>query len=329
MSDLLNLITPFPEQNSTFAESVDSLYYFIFWLSAVFFVLIIGLMVYFMMKYRRVEGQEPEKSPSHNTPLEVSWSVLPGFLVLFIFAWGFNTYVDMRTPPNDAYEINVTASMWSWQFGYPTGAVDGELHIPVGTPVKLIMQSKDVIHSLYVPAFRAKQDVVPGRYSGMWFEATKTGKFDLFCTEYCGQKHSDMITKVVVHPLNKEGVTEEVSQTFDEWMEIAMDPAEGGKKTPAEAGQKVVGMFGCLQCHSVDGSKKVGPSFKGFFGKEVDITGVGKVKMDENYIRESILEPNAKVRAGFDPKMPSFKGNMKDEWIDYVIAYIKSIQDEK
>jgi len=325
METFRNLLDPFPSQQSTFAANVDAIYYFIFWLSTFFFVIIVALMCYFVVKYRRVEGQEPEKSPSHNTPLEVTWSVVPGILVLGIFWWGFTGYVDMRSPPAETYDINVTGQMWSWQFKYGTGAVDSELHVPVGTPVRLIMQSKDVIHSLFVPAFRVKQDVVPGRYSGLWFEATEVGTFDLFCTEYCGQKHSDMITKVVVHATDEAGVTDEVPQTFDKWLEVASDPLEGGRIPLEQAGEKVIGMFGCLQCHSIDGSKKVGPSFKGHFGQQVQ-TRDGSVLMDENYIRESILEPNAKIRQGYDPKMPSFKGAMKDEWIDAVIAYIKSIQ---
>lgn len=316
----------FPEQVSTFAGAVDFLFFFIFWISVFFFVLVVGMMTYFVLKYRRVEGQEPEHSHSHNTPLEVTWSVVPGILVLIIFALGFVPYMDMRSPPADTYEINVTANMWNWNFRYPTGAVSGELHVPIGTPVKLVMRSQDVLHSLYVPAFRVKQDVVPGRYTGMWFEATKTGTYDLFCAEYCGQKHSDMITKVVAHALEREALTEPGEQTFDEWMEIASDPglgADGKPIPPHEAGERVVGMFGCMQCHSDDGTKKVGPSFKGYYGKEVDIVNMGKVPMDEEYIRESILEPNAKIRLGYEPKMPSFKGQMKDEWIDFIIAYIK------
>ncbi|HCS53544.1 cytochrome c oxidase subunit II [Rubinisphaera sp.] len=329
MTQFWNLLNPFPGQHSTFASNVDAIFYFIFWLSMFFFVAIVGFMIYFMIKYRRVEGQEPESSPSHNTPIEVAWSVIPGFLVLGIFWWGFTGYVDMRSPPAEAYEVNVIASMWQWQFKYPTGAISDKLHIPVNRPVKLIMQSKDVLHSLYVPSFRAKQDVVPGRYSGMWFEATDVGVYDLFCTEYCGQKHSDMITKVVVHSTSPEGTTEEVNQTFERWMEIASNPLndEQGQPLPLDvAGKKLVDTFQCAQCHSIDGTKKVGPSFKGNYGKEVEIVGQGKVLMDENYIRESILEPTAKIHVGYEPKMPSFKGQMKDEWIDAVIAYIKSIQ---
>ena len=314
----------FPEQNSTFAPTVDTLYYFIFWLSMFFFVAIVGLMVYFMIRYRRVEGQEPEVSPSHNTPLEVSWSVLPGFLVLGIFGWGFVGYMDMRRPPTEAYEIHVTANMWAWQFKYPNGAINNELHIPVGQPIKLVMRSADVIHSLYVPAFRAKQDVVPGRYSGMWFEALQPGTFHLFCAEYCGQQHSDMITKVVVHVVNESELTEPGEKTFAQWVEDAADPLKD--VSLAEGGKKVIEMFGCLQCHSLDGTRKVGPTYKGAYGKMVPIQGQPSVMMDAEYIRESILEPNAKIHEGYEPRMPSYKGQMKDEWIDAVIAYIQSLE---
>lgn len=313
----------FPVQNSTFAPSVDALYHFIFWLSTFFFVIIIGMMMYFVVKYRRVDGVEPQKSPSHNTPLEVTWSVVPGFLVLGIFAWGFASYMDMRSPPAETYDIHVTASTWAWNFKYPSGAVDNHLHVPVGQPVKLIMRSQDVIHSLFVPAFRVKQDVVPGRYSGLWFQAVEKGEHDLYCAEYCGQKHSDMLAKVYVHVTDPAQLTEPGEQTFAQWEEVASDPLIDG---PVKGGEKLIGMFGCLQCHSIDGSAKVGPSLKGFYGSEVAIAGQGKVKMDEEFIRESLFEPNAKIREGYKAGMPSFKGQMKDEWVDAIIAYIKSIQ---
>ena len=219
----------FPVQNSTFAPTVDALFYLIFWISTFFFVLIMGLMVFFMIKYRRIDGVEPEQSPGHNTTLELSWSILPALIVLVIFGWGFAGYVDMRTPPEDSYEINVTASMWSWQFRYPTGAISDKLHIPVNTPVKVIMQSKDVLHSLFVPAFRVKQDVVPGRYTGLWFEAKNPGVFDLFCAEYCGKKHSDMITKVVVHNTDPNSTDLNADPNFDTWLADASDPIKDGE----------------------------------------------------------------------------------------------------
>jgi len=316
----------FPVQNSTFAPSIDALFYFIFWVSTFFFVLIITLMVAFVIKYRRVEGVEPASSPGHNTALELSWSILPALIVLVIFGWGFATYVDMRTPPEDSYEINVTASMWSWQFRYPSGAISSELHVPVNTPVKVILQSKDVLHSFFVPAFRIKQDVVPGRYTGAWFEAKTPGTFRLFCAEYCGQKHSDMITKVIVHNTDPASTDLNDHPNFATWLADASDPIKDNEPL-YEGGKRVTEILGCVQCHSNDGSKKVGPSFKGTFGTKQKLSTGKTITVDENYIRQSILDPTSQIRSGFDPKMPSFKGTIKDEWIDAVIAYLKHLKE--
>ncbi len=317
----------FQVPNSTFAPTVDGLYYFIFWVSVFFLTLIASLMVIFVVKYRRVEGVEPPKSPGHNTALELGWSILPAFIVLIIFGWGFAGYVDMRSPPDEAYEINVTASMWQWNFRYPTGAVTGELHVPANKPVKLIMQSKDVIHSLFVPAFRIKQDVVPGRYTGVWFEALEEGTFDLLCAEYCGQQHSDMITKVFVHNNDPSKTDLSDNPNFDTWLADASDPIKDNEPLH-EGGKRITEMLGCVNCHSSDGSKKVGPTFKGSFGTTRNLQDGKTVTVDENYIRQSILDPNSQVAQGFDPKMPSFKGTMKDEWIDAVIAYLKHLKKE-
>ncbi len=315
----------FPAQNSTFAPTVDALYYFIFWISVFFLTLITALMVFFVVKYRRIDGVEPPESPGHNTLLELSWSILPAFIVLIIFGWGFAGYVDMRSPPDEAYEINVTASMWSWQFRYPTGAISKELHLPAGKPVKLIMQSKDVLHSLFVPAFRVKQDVVPGRYTGLWFEALEPGTFTLFCAEYCGQQHSDMHTTVVIHNTDPSKTDLNNHPNFDTWLDDASDPIKDGEPLH-ESGKRITEILGCVQCHSNDGSKKVGPTFKGSFGTTRKLQSGKTVTVDENYIRQSILDPNSQVAQGFDPKMPSFKGTIKDEWIDAVIAYFKHLK---
>ncbi len=318
----------FPVQNSTFAPTVDALYYFIFWISVFFLVLISTLMVIFMVKYRRIDGVEPEESPGHNTLLELSWSVLPALIVLVIFGWGFAGYVDMRSPPEEAYEINVTASMWQWNFRYPTGAVSDKLHVPANTPVKLIMQSQDVVHSLFVPAFRVKQDVVPGRYTGVWFEALEAGEFDLFCAEYCGKQHSDMITKVVVHTTDPASTDLANKPNFETWMADAADPIKDNEPL-YESGKRIIKMLGCVNCHTVDGTKKVGPSFKGTFGTQQKLHNGETITVDENYIRQSILDPNSQIRAGFPPgQMSSFKGIIKDEWIDAVIAYFKHLKEE-
>ncbi|MBL4885515.1 MAG: cytochrome c oxidase subunit II [Planctomycetaceae bacterium] len=317
----------FPVPNSTFAPTVDGLFYLILGISAFFFIAIMGLMVFFMIKYRRIDGVEPESSPGHNTALELTWSIIPVLIVIGIFGWGFTGYVDMRSPPDDAYEINVTASTWAWDFRYSTGAPSKELHIPVNTPVKLIMQSQDVLHSLFVPAFRVKQDVVPGRYSGLWFQAKEPGSFDLFCAEYCGKQHSDMITKVIVHNTDPANTNLNDNPNFETWLADASDPIKDNEPL-YESGKRITEILACTQCHTADGSKKVGPSFKGTFGTQQKLSNGKMITVDENYIRQSILDPTSQIRDGFKTPMPSFKGRIKDEWIDAVIAYFKHLKKE-
>ncbi len=189
-----------PPQVSTVAHSVDWLFNFILAISVFFFILITLVMVIFVLKYRRREGQTAQASPSHNLPLELTWTAIPLVLVIIIFFFGFKGFLDMATPPANAYEVMVEGQKWNWSFTYPNGYVDQNLHVPVDRPVQLVMSSADVIHSLYVPAFRIKMDVVPGRYTKVWFEATEPGEYDLFCAEYCGTSHSDMLALVIVHP---------------------------------------------------------------------------------------------------------------------------------
>lgn len=335
----------FPEPNSTFAEQVDGLYDFILIWCVIFFVPMMGLMFYFMIRYRRRPGVDAVKTATHNTPLELAWSIIPGILLVVIFARGFWGYADMRQAPADADEVDVYAKMWNWSFKYKNGYIDDQLHVVAGKPVKLTMRSDDVIHSLFVPAARAKQDVVPGRYSMLWFQPLEPGIYHVFCTEYCGTKHSDMITKMVVHPqegeytaktiVSKEGdkVEDVVLTTFDAWLEYASDIRNvyigpDGKFSPVMAGAALYEKRGCNQCHSIDGTKKVGPTFKGSFGTQIPIQGGTKVAMDENYIRESVLYPNAKIHEGYPAKMPSFLGQLKDIEIDALIAFIKDLKSE-
>ncbi|MBX7165847.1 MAG: cytochrome c oxidase subunit II [Pirellulales bacterium] len=303
----------FPEQKSTVAAEVDWVFYFILTLSLIFFVIIIALMVLFMIAYRRQPGVEPADSPAHSTALEVTWSVVPGVLLIFIFYWGFAGYLDLRTPPSDSYDISVMARQWSWEFTYPNGFSDKDLHVPAGRPVRLVMTSNDVLHSLYVPAFRVKQDVVPGRYTYMWFNA-EPGEYQLFCTEYCGTDHSDMLAKVIVHPADE----------FPAWLEKASNVAE--TLPPVEAGRYYYERKGCAQCHTIDGTPRVGPSFKGVYGRQEKLADGSTVTVDENYIRESILDPQAKVVAGFKPVMSSYKGMLKDKQISVIIEFLKSLK---
>lgn len=303
-----------PPAASTSAGEVDAVFNFILWLSAFFFALIVGLMLLFVVRYHRRRAARAEPSPRHNTLLELTWTIVPLLLVMVIFGWGFKVFLDLNTVPADAYEVQVTGQKWKWLFTYPNGHVDENLHVPIHRPVRLVMTSEDVIHSFFVPAFRVKRDVVPGRYSKLWFEATRAGEYDVFCAEYCGSSHSDMIAKVIVHP---EG-------EFEAWLAKEADVLS--KLPPAEAGARLYKIRGCAQCHSVDGSAGIGPTLSGLFGEAVPLVGGGSVVAEENYLRESILEPQAKVVAGFQPVMPTYKGRLTDAEITALIAYIKTLQ---
>ncbi len=326
----------FREAGTAEAGAVDNLYYGILAICVVFFVLIVALMVLFVARYYARPGHQAEHTPHHNNTLEAAWSIFPGFLVVGIFWYGVIGYLDLRTPPENAYEINVVAKKWNWAFEYPNGVIRPNLHVPQDRPVKLIMRSDDVLHSLYIPAFRVKMDCVPGRYSTLWFsakeatpaeditnlsaeEALLTGSdekgYDLFCTEYCGQGHSSMNAKVYVHE----------SGTFEAWLEEAnkIDPAS----SPVELGRNLWLQRGCKQCHSIDGKSGTGPTWQGTYGTEQEMVGGAKVEVDPNYIRESILNPMAKIRAGYKGVMPSYQGQLKDAELDALIYFIRSLKD--
>ncbi len=308
----------FPQRGSTGAGLVDEVFYFILIISIVFFVLIVAVMLLFIMKYRRVEGRTAEKTPTHSNALEAVWTIIPVILVAIIFTWGFIGYMDVRQAPDDSYEIKVYAKKWAWSFGYPNGYIDENLHVPADRPIRLVMSSSDVIHSLYVPAFRLKMDIVPKRYSTTWFNAVDPGakeaEYNLFCAEYCGDQHSTMTAKVVVHP----------SGEFEKWLEDASNFLE--RMSPEEGGELLYERRGCIQCHTIDGGAKTGPTFKGSFGTEQTLANGDKITVDENYIRESIMDPLAKVRAGYKPVMPTYRDQLKDEEIDAIIAFIKSLK---
>ena len=319
------------------AEEVDWLFWFITWVSVAFFIPIVGFMIQFMWKYRHRPGHQAEHSPHHNNTLEATWSLIPLLIVVMIFYWGFVGFIDMRNPPDDAYEINVEAQKWSWAFKYPNGGVDTNLHVPLDRPVKLIMSSSDVLHSLYIPSFRTKMDCVPGKYTTLWFRATQASQddngdgkfdyvgeplgtpeddFDLFCAEYCGTGHSSMFAKVVVHEAGG----------FEEYLKKLIDPRSQG--TPVKVGETLYKRRGCAQCHSIDGTDNRangGPSFKGHFGKMHQFADGSSHEMDENYIRESILNPQAKIRKGYRPVMPTFQGQLSNDQIFAIIQYIKSV----
>lgn len=320
------------------AREWDSLYHFLVALSVFFFVLVIGGMIYFAIKYRSSVAKKT-KYITHSTALEWIWVGVPSLLLLFIFAWGYVVYRDMVSAPANAYEIRVIGKQWLWQFQYDFGKTSiGELVVPMNKPVKLVMTSEDVLHSFFVPNFRVKSDVVPGMYTSVWFEAKVRGIHPVFCTEYCGTSHSGMLAKIVA-------VTQDEFETFKKGGKLPAMPYAGelvavaasagaadasvSRDTMVDAGRKQYESKGCVACHSIDGSAKVGPTHKGVFGRKETVVENGKeteVTVDDNYLRESIENPNAKVVKGFGPVMPTFKGMITETEMNEILAYLKSLK---
>ena len=301
-----------PPQGTELAGKIDSLYTFLVWISLISSVLVIGGMVYFAVKYRRQTANDKTAYIPHNAFLEFLWSFIPFVLFMVVFGWGWWIFHDMRKMPENAFEVHVTGQKWYWDFAYKSGRkTSGEVYVPVGEPVKLIMNSRDVIHSFYIPGFRVKQDVVPGRYTALWFEATKLGTFQVFCTEYCGTEHSTMLAKVHVLP----------REEFDQW--LLTDPYKG--LTATEVGQKVFSSK-CVACHNITTEKKVGPGFAGIFGTERQLEDGSTVVADETYIRTSILNPASQISAGYPNAMTPFQGQISEEELRGIIEYIKSLK---
>ena len=304
-----------PPSGSTVAADVDSLFYFILYASIVFFAIVVLASGYFVYKYRRRGEATTTSGVAHNTALEVTWTVIPTILVIIVFIWGFQGFLKLNVAPGNSIEVKATGQKWFWSFDYPNGAVTtNNLTIPVNRPVKLLLSSKDVIHSFYVPNFRTKMDVLPNRYSITWFEATQTGEFDLFCTEFCGKGHSEMIGKVKV-----------VSQEeYNKFLEESTGPREG--ESLRDYGARLYVERACVTCHSIDGSKNTCPTFLNKFGSTEQFTDGTSAVVDENYIRESLLNPNARIVAGYDPVMPTYQGILKDRDIDALVEFIKSLK---
>jgi cytochrome c oxidase subunit 2 len=299
-----------PEQASKLAVQVDILYYLLVGLSIFFALLIFFLIYIFAVRYRRRSEEEVPRQIPGLIQLELAWSVIPFGMALVVFVWGAKLYFNTYTPPADALEIHVVGKQWMWHIQHPTGQREiNELHIPTGRAIKLTMATEDVIHSFYIPAFRVKKDVVPGRYTTMWFEATKPGSYHLFCAEYCGAKHSQMTgTIVVMEPLQ-----------YQQWL-------SGGEasETPVAAGEKKFQQLGCITCHG-DKPAARGPSLKGLFGNPVQLQSGEVVTVNEDYIRESILRPNAKITAGYGAIMPTYQGQINEAALLQLTAYVKSL----
>jgi len=308
-----------PIDASTFGDPIDTLYLFIVAIDVLFFALIVATMVYFAWKYRRRTKFQKTSSITHNGKIEFLWSAIPAVLLIVIFLWGEIDYMKMSVPPGDAIDIRIKGQKWFWTVTYPDhpGVIlTDEIIVPEGRPVRLTMTSEDVIHSFYIPAFRVKKDAVPGRYTNIWFQATRVGEYNLFCTEYCGDDHSGMIGVAKVLPWDQ----------FEKALEEAGRLAPNTGESMAGFGRRVFERRGCPVCHSVDGTRLVGPSFKGKYGSQEQLADGTSVTVDDNYIRKSLLEPNAQVVSGFTPQMPSFAGQLNDEQITALVEFIKSVK---
>lgn len=302
-----------PESASSLSGEVDALFYLTYWISFVILGAVTVAMIYFAIRYRRKDESEVPPKMRDSKALEVASIVFPVILVLIVFTWGFKVYLKLNISPPASYEIQVTASQWKWDFTYPDGTVyAGDLHVPANRPVRLVMNSMDVVHSFFVPQFRVKQDVVPNRYTSVWFETTKADTFDIYCTEYCGVQHSGMLGSVVALPQTE----------FDDWLA----GAGGGGLAPEVYGERLFTQNNCNTCHSTDGTRLIGPSLRGVFGHEQALESGETVTVDENYLRESIVNPGAQIAAGFVNAMPPSYGSLPAEQLNALIAYIKSLE---
>lgn len=304
-----------PVDASTMAGEIDSLFYFTYYVSIAIFVAVIVAMVYFVIKYRRKHANERTERVHESKILELTWIVVPTILCMVVFTWGFQSFLRMSIAPPGAYEITVRAAKWNWEFEYNNGfVVGGNLHVPADKPVRLVMSSADVLHSLFVPAFRVKHDVIPNRYTSVWFEATKAGEYDLFCTEYCGTDHSGMLAKVVVMPQDE----------FNEWVD-----SRGGMSDDMplpELGELLYQQRGCQGCHSLDGSAMVGPTFQGLYGAQRNFGDGTAAEADDNYLRDSIVNPGSRIVEGYQNQMPAIYGTLSERELSGLIAYIKAQQ---
>lgn len=317
-------------QASTIASSVDNLHEFLWWLSLVSLTGTMIAVFYFVSKFHHTKKGRKTEMIRENHKLETLWTVIPLILMLAVFAWGFYDYRKMRDVPANAIEINVVGKQWLWNFEYSNGRKTlGELVLPKGQPVKLIMTSEDVLHGVFLPNMRIKQDVVPGLYSYLSFTPTLAGEHPVYCTEFCGAGHSDMLAKAyVVEPVEYQKwlVTGELSGLKKE-PSAAGSGANAPVASLADQGKEYSNNKGCVACHSADGAQRVGPTWKGLFGTEVEHVDGSKATADENYLRESILKPNAHVVKGFAPgQMPAYEGVLKEDEINAIIAYIKSLK---
>ena len=301
----------FPERASTMAGRVDALYFFLLAVAALFSILIAGLIVTYAVKYRRRAPDAIGADIHGSLLLEIGWTGIPLLITLGIFVWGASVFFAMARPPDETLNIYVVGKQWMWKFQHLDGQREiDELHVPVGRAIKMIMTSEDVIHDFFVPAFRVKADVLPGRYTNVWFQPTKPGRYHLFCAEYCGTRHSGMIGEVVVMEPSE----------YQTWLSGGVP--EGSL---ASAGAKLFADLACNTCHRPDAQGR-GPVLEGLFGKSVTLQSGETAVVDEAYVRESILTPSAKIAAGFQPIMPTFQGLVTEEQLLALVEYVKSLK---
>jgi cytochrome c oxidase subunit II len=301
-----------PESASTLSWKVDALYFYLSGVTLFFTLLISIVLIFFVIRYRRRTPYEIPRPVAGSHKLETLWTVIPFVIAMTIFGWGASVYYEQYRPPRNAVEIYVVGKQWMWKIQHSTGQREiNELHIPVGRKIKLVMTTEDVIHDFFVPAFRLKTDVVPGKYTTQWFEATKPGTYRLFCAEYCGMNHSGMIGQVVVME----------PREFDNWLS-----GNAGNTTPAVAGQQLYQSLGCVSCHGANGEGGRGPTLAGLFDRQIQLANNQTIRADEVYLRESIINPQAKLVAGFGPIMPTFQGQVTEDQLMQLLAFIKSLQ---
>src|SRR6266550_346613 len=301
-----------PESASTVSGKVDALYFYLCGVTVFFTLLISSVLIFFVIKYRRRMPNEIPRPVAGSHKLETIWSVIPFIISMSMFAWGAQIYFQNSRPPKNANEIYLVGKQWMWKIQHSTGQREiNELHVPAGRKIKMIMTSEDTIHDFFIPAFRIKADVLPGRYTTQWFEATKPGTYHLFCAEYCGMNHSGMIGSIIVMQPSE----------FDNWLS-----GNAAQQSPAVAGQQLFQSLGCVSCHGATGEGGRGPALAGLFGRQVFLANGQTLVADEAYVRESIENPQAKLVTGFSPIMPTFQGQVTPEQLIQIMSFIKSLQ---
>ena len=300
-----------PERASSLAGEVDALFLFILGVTGLFAVGVWVALLFFAVRYRRRKADDRPPEIEGSLVLELTWTIIPLVIMIVMFAWGAKVFFHMNRPPDDAMTVSVVGKRWMWKLQQPTGQREiNELHVPRGRAVRLLITSEDTIHSFFVPAFRIKKDAVPGRYNTAWFRATRTGTYHLFCAEYCGTEHARMTGRVVVME----------PEDYENWLAGGPPP-----ESPVAAGERLFTELNCVTCHRPDSAGR-GPVLVGLFGRSVKLASGDTVVADEAYVRESIVTPSARVVAGYQPVMPTFQGQVSEEQLIALIAYIRSLQ---